>query len=196
MAIPESVEDVVAAVEVAREQGLRVAPQEPGTAPLHAVRSREACWSTFGHERRAIDPDRRRARLQAGAQRQHVVGPAAEHGLAGLSGSAPDVCVTGYALGGGASWMVRRHGLAANSIRSAEVVTADGRLLRADAGSEPDLFWAMRGGGGSFGVVTELELELFPVPELYAGVLFWPPGASGRGAGASGMGGPPACRRR
>ena len=70
--------------------------------------------------------------------------------------------------------MVRRHGLAANSIRAAEVVTADGRRLRADAGSEPDLFWAMRGGGGSFGVVTELELELFPVPELYAGVLFWP----------------------
>jgi hypothetical protein len=121
-----------------------------------------------------IDPDRRRARLQAGAQWQHVVGPAAEHGLAGLSGSAPDVCVTGYALGGGASWMVRRHGLAANSIRAAEVVTADGRLVRADADSEPDLFWAVRGGGGSFGVVTALELELFPVRELYAGVLFWP----------------------
>jgi FAD/FMN-containing dehydrogenase len=102
------------------------------------------------------------------------VGPAAEHGLEGLSGSAPDVCVTGYALGGGAGWMVRRYGLAANSIRAAEVVTADGRQVQADAGSEPDLFWALRGGGGSFGVVTALELELFPVRELYAGVLFWP----------------------
>jgi hypothetical protein len=91
-----------------------------------------------------------------------------------LSGSAPDVCVTGYALGGGASWMVRRYGLAANSIRALEVVTADGRRLRADSGSEPDLFWALRGGGGSFGVVTALELQLFPVRELYAGVLFWP----------------------
>jgi hypothetical protein len=70
--------------------------------------------------------------------------------------------------------MVRRYGLAANSLRAADVVTADGRQVRADAESEPDLFWALRGGGGSFGVVTALELELFPVPELYAGVLFWP----------------------
>jgi hypothetical protein len=70
--------------------------------------------------------------------------------------------------------MVRRYGLAANSIRAAEVVTADGRQIRADAASEPELFWALRGGGGSFGVVTALELELFPVRELYAGVLFWP----------------------
>ena len=175
VAMPESVEDVVAAVEVAREQGLRVAPQGTGhsAAPRGSL-ERSVLVDMSGMNAVEIDPDRRRARLQAGAQWQHVTGPAAEHGLAGLSGSAPDVCVTGYALGGGASWMVRRYGLAANSIRAAEVVTADGRRLRADAGSEPDLFWAVRGGGGSFGVVTELELELFPVPELYAGVLFWP----------------------
>jgi hypothetical protein len=175
VAMPESVEDVVAAVEVAREQGLRVAPQGTGhsAAPRGSL-ERSVLVDMSGMNAVEIDPDRRCARLQAGAQWQHVTGPAAEHGLAGLSGSAPDVCVTGYALGGGASWMVRRYGLAANSIRAAEVVTADGRRLRADAGSEPDLFWAMRGGGGSFGVVTELELELFPVPELYAGVLFWP----------------------
>src|ERR687898_1643076 len=95
-------------------------------------------------------------------------------GWGGWWGWGPEVGVTGYALGGGGSWMVRRYGLAANSIRAAEVVTADGRRLRADSGSEPDLFWALRGGGGSFGVVTALELQLFPVPELYAGVLFWP----------------------
>jgi hypothetical protein len=175
VAMPESVEDVVAAVEVAREQGLRVAPQGTGhSAAPRGPLERSVLVDMSGMNAVEIDPDRRRARLQAGAQWQHVTGPAAEHGLAGLSGSAPDVCVTGYALGGGASWMVRRYGLAANSIRAAEVVTADGRRLRADAGSEPDLFWAIRGGGGSFGVVTELELELFPVPELYAGVLFWP----------------------
>ena len=69
---------------------------------------------------------------------------------------------------------IRRYGLAANSILAAEVVTADGRQVRADSGSEPDLFWALRGGGGSFGVVTALELELFPIAELYAGGLFWP----------------------
>ena len=128
VAIPESVEDVVAVVEVAREQGLRVAPQGTGhSAAPRGPLERSVLVDMSGMNAVEIDSDRRRARLQAGAQWQHVVGPAAEHGLAGLSGSAPDVCVTGYALGGGASWMVRRHGLAANSIRSAEVVTADGR---------------------------------------------------------------------
>jgi hypothetical protein len=175
VAIPESAQEVVAVVEVARERGLRVAPQGTGhsAAPRGSL-ERSVLVDMSRMNAVEVDPDRRLARLQAGAQWQHVTGPAAEHGLAGLSGSAPDVCVTGYALGGGASWMVRRYGLAANSIRAAEVVTADGRRLRADAGGEPDLFWALRGGGGSFGVVTALELQLFPVRELYAGVLFWP----------------------
>jgi hypothetical protein len=175
VARPESAEDVVAVVEVARELGLRVAPQGTGHgAPARASLERSVLVDMSRMNAVEIDAERRRARLQAGAQWQHVVGPAAEHGLAALSGTAPDVCVTGYTLGGGAGWLVRRYGLAAGSVRAAEVVTADGRRVRADAGSERDLFWALRGGGGSFGVVTELELELFPVPELYAGVLFWP----------------------
>ena len=175
VARPESAQDVVAVVEVAREHGLRVAPQGTGHgAPARASLAGSVLLDMSRMNAVEIDPGARRARLQAGAQWQHVVGPAAEHGLAGLSGSAPDVCVTGYALGGGVSWMIRRFGLAANSVRAAEVVTAEGRQVRADADSEPDLFWALRGGGGSFGVVTALELELFPVAELYAGVLFWP----------------------
>ena len=175
VARPESALGVVAVVEVAREHGLRVAPQGTGhSAAPRASLEGSVLVDMSGMNAVDIDPKARSARLQAGAQWQHVVGPAAAHGLAGLSGSAPDVCVTGYALGGGASWMIRRHGLAANSIRAAEVVTANGRRVRADASSEPGLFWALRGGGGSFGVVTALELELFPVRELYAGVLFWP----------------------
>jgi FAD/FMN-containing dehydrogenase len=175
VARPESAQEVVAVIDVARQHGLRVAPQGTGhSASPRASLEGSVLLDISRMNAVEIDPERRRARLQAGAQWQHVVGPAAEHGLAGLSGSAPDVCVTGYAIGGGASWMVRRYGLAANSIRGAEVVTADGREVRADAGSEPDLFWALRGGGGSFGVVTALELELFPVRELYGGVLFWP----------------------
>jgi FAD/FMN-containing dehydrogenase len=175
VATPESPDDIVDVIEVARDHGLRVAPQGTGhSAAPRASLERSVLVDMSGMNAVEIDPDGRRARLQAGAQWQHVTGPAAAHGLAGLSGSAPDVCVTGYALGGGASWMVRRYGLAANSVRSAEVVTADGRQLRADAASEPELFWALRGGGGSFGVVTALELELFPVRELYGGVLFWP----------------------
>jgi FAD/FMN-containing dehydrogenase len=175
VARPESTEDVVAAVEVARRHGLRVAPQGTGHgASPRASLERSVLVDTSRMNAVEIDPERRRARLQAGAQWQHVVPPAAEHGLAALSGTAPDVCSTGYAVGGGVGWMVRRYGLACNSIRAAEVVTADGRQVRADTDSEPELFWALRGGGGSFGVVTALELELFPVRELYAGVLFWP----------------------
>jgi FAD binding domain/Berberine and berberine like len=175
VATPESPEDVVAVIEIAREHGLRVAPQGTGHgAPPRASLEGSVLADMSRMNAVEIDPERRRARPQAGAQWQHVVGPAAEHGLAGLSGTAPDVCVTGYATGGGAGWMLRRYGLAANSIRAAELVTADARQVRADADNEPDLFWALRGGGGSFGVVTALELELFPVRELYAGVLFWP----------------------
>jgi FAD binding domain/Berberine and berberine like len=175
VATPESPDDVVAVIEIARTHGLRVAPQGTGHgAPPRASLEGSVLADMSRMNAVEIDPDLRRARLQAGAQWQHVVGPAAEHGLAGLSGTAPDVCVTGYATGGGAGWMIRRYGLAANSIRAAELVTADARQVRADADNEPDLFWALRGGGGNFGVVTALELELYPVRELYAGVLFWP----------------------
>jgi FAD binding domain-containing protein len=174
VARPESADDVVAVVEVAREQGMRVAPQGTGHgAAPRASLERSVLVDMSRMNAVEIDAGRRRVRLQAGAQWQHVTGPAAEHGLAGLSGSAPDICVTGYALGGGAGWMARSYGLAASSIRAAEVVTADHGQVRADADSEPDLLWALRGGGGSFGVVTSLELELFAVRELYAGVLFW-----------------------
>jgi FAD binding domain/Berberine and berberine like len=175
VATPETPDDVVAVIEIARTHGLRVAPQGTGHgAPPRASLEGSVLADMSRMNAVEIDPDLRRARLQAGAQWQHVVGPAAEHGLAGLSGTAPDVCVTGYATGGGAGWMIRRYGLAANSIRAAELVTADARQVRADADNEPDLFWALRGGGGNFGVVTALELELYPVRELYAGVLFWP----------------------
>jgi FAD binding domain/Berberine and berberine like len=175
VARPESAEEVVAAVEVARQNGLRVAPQGTGHgAPPRASLEGSVLLDMARMNAVEIDPGGRRARLEAGAQWQHVVPAAAEHGLAALSGTAPDVCATGYLVGGGVGWMVRRYGLACNSIRGAEVVTADGRRVRADADSEPELFWALRGGGGSFGVVTALELELFPVRELYGGVLFWP----------------------
>jgi FAD binding domain/Berberine and berberine like len=175
VARPESARDVVAAVEVARGHGLRVAPQGTGHGAVpRASLERSVLVDTSPMNAVEIDPELGRVRLQAGAQWQHVVGPAAQHGLMPLSGTAPDVCVTGYATGGGIGWLVRRYGLAANSLRAAEVVTADGREVRADSDGEPDLFWALRGGGGSFGVVTALELELFPVRQLYAGVLFWP----------------------
>jgi FAD/FMN-containing dehydrogenase len=121
-----------------------------------------------------IDPATRTARAEAGAQWQDVAVPAAAHGLAALAGTSPNVGVTGYTLGGGLGWLARRHGLAANSVTAADIVTPDGHLVRTDADHEPDLLWAIRGGGGSVGVVTALEMRLYPVRNLYAGVLFFP----------------------
>ena len=121
-----------------------------------------------------INPVARIARAEAGAVWHEVVDAADGHGLAALAGSAPDVGVVGYTIGGGISWLGRSYGLAANNVEAIEVVTAEGRLVRADACTEPDLFWALRGGGGSFGVVTAIELRLFPVTEVYAGQLWWP----------------------
>jgi hypothetical protein len=82
--------------------------------------------------------------------------------------------VAGYTLGGGISWLSRRHGLATNSVLAIEVVTADGAMVRCDHTTEPELFWALRGGGGSFGVVTAIEMALYPLAEVYAGTLFFP----------------------
>ena len=110
---------------------------------------------------------------EAGAGWQDVTVPAGEHGLAALAGTSPEVGVTGYTLAGGVGWLARYYGLAANSVTAAEIVTPDENLVHAGAGHNPDLFWA-RGGGGSAGVVTALEMALYPVRELYAGVLFFP----------------------
>ena len=82
--------------------------------------------------------------------------------------------MVGYTLGGGMSFLGRKYGLTANNVRSIELVTADGRLVRTDRDTEPDLFWALRGGGGSFGIVTAIELQLFPITQAYAGILWYP----------------------
>jgi FAD/FMN-containing dehydrogenase len=83
------------------------------------------------------------------------------------------VGVVGYSLGGGIGWLARRYGMAANSILAVELVTPQGVLVRADAENEPDLFWALRGGGGNFGIVTAMEFALYPLAEVYAGAMVW-----------------------
>jgi FAD/FMN-containing dehydrogenase len=118
-----------------------------------------------------IDPERRIARVLAGSRWEEVVPAASELGLAALHGSTPDVSVTGYTLGGGVGWYARKLGLAANSVTAIELVTADGRLRRADREHNPELFWALRGGGGNFGVITALEFQLYDIPEVYAGAI-------------------------
>jgi hypothetical protein len=165
----------MAVVELARREGLRIATQSTGhnAGPLGSLEG-TILLKTSRMRRVAIDPVARTARAEAGALWGEVSVPAAEHGLAPLAGTSPDVGVVGYTLGGGVSWLARKFGLASNSVAAVELVTADAALVRADRDNEPELFWALRGGGGSFGIVTALELGLFPVTEVYAGVLYWP----------------------
>jgi FAD/FMN-containing dehydrogenase len=169
--------DVAKAIQYARAHEMRIAPQGTGhgAEPLEPLDGAMLLRTTQMRKVR-IDPAARTARAQAGATWQDVTVPAAQHGLAGLAGSSPNVGVVGYTLGGGIGWLARRYGLAANSVTAAELVTPGGDLVRADAGHEPDLFWAVRGGGGSVGVLTALEMRLYPVGELYAGNLFFPIG--------------------
>jgi hypothetical protein len=169
-----SAADVVQAVRYARAHGMRIAPQGTGhgAEPLERLDGAMLLRTTRMRQVR-IDPATGTARAEAGAVWEDVTVPAGQHGLAALAGSSPDVGVTGYTLGGGLGWLARRYGLAGNSVTAAELVTPGGDLVRADAGHEPDLFWAVRGGGG-VGVVTALEMRLYPVRELYAGDLFFP----------------------
>lgn len=175
VARPGNADEVAAVVRHARENGLRVAVQAEGhsAGALAGVGEDTLLLKTARMTGAEIDAENRRSRVGAGAKWQDVSALASPQGLAGLSGSSAEVGVVGYMLGGGHGWLARRHGLACNSVVGAEVVTADGQHLRADRENEPDLFWALRGGGGSFGVVTALEFELYPVPELYAGMLTW-----------------------
>jgi FAD/FMN-containing dehydrogenase len=172
------VDDVSAAIGFARENGLGVMAQPTGHAASWDLRD-VVLLRTGALADVEVDAGARVARVGAGARWRDVQAAASAEGLAGLAGTAPHVCVTGYLLGGGLSWLGRRYGLAANRVRAFEVVTADGRRLRADAGSEPDLFWALRGGGGNYAIVTGLEIELYPVAEVYAGNLIWPMARSG-----------------
>src|SRR3954447_10380128 len=175
VATPHSADDVIAVVDFARERGLRVTAQGTG----HNANAYDTLADTIlvkTEEMRGveIDEEARVARVAAGTIWIEVTEPASALGLAPLAGSSPDVGVVGYSLGGGASWLARKYGLSANSVVAIELVTADGELVRADADHHADLFWALRGGGGNFGVVTHMEIRLYPVAELYAGALLLP----------------------
>src|SRR5918992_429760 len=175
VALPADAADVVAVVRFARANGLKVAPQGTGhNASAIASLEETILLSTQRMRGVEIDAEAQTARVEAGTLWLEVTEAATPHGLFPLSGSSPDVGVVGYTLGGGLSWLARKHGLAANHITAIEVVTPDGRLVRATADEHDDLFWALRGGGGNYGVVTALEFRLFPYGEVYAGMMIWP----------------------
>jgi FAD/FMN-containing dehydrogenase len=123
----------------------------------------------------SVDPRRRTARVQGGATWRELDAAAQAHGLAVTGARMPSVGVAGFMLGSGSGWLERKLGLAADSLRSARLVTAGGDVVHASPDAHPDLFWALRGGGPGFGVVVELEFGLAPVgPEVLGGVLAWP----------------------
>jgi FAD/FMN-containing dehydrogenase len=175
VAVPDNVGDVVEIVEFSREAGFRVAPQGTGHGAMAMGDLADTILVKLHNLRNVtVDPEAQTVRVGAGTIWIEVVEAAAEHGLAALAGSSPDVGVVGYTLGGGLSWLGRKYGIGANQVTAIEVVTADARLHRVDRDSEPDLFWALRGGGGNFGLVTAIEFRLFPISEVYAGILWFP----------------------
>lgn len=176
VAYPTTVAEVQSVVRAAAAADLRVAPQSTGhnAGPLAAQGLDDVVvLRTSAMTGVTIDPVRRIARVEGGALWEHATAPAGEHGLAALHGSSPDVGIAGYSLGGGIGWYARRLGLATNSLTAVELVTADGEHVRADAHRNKELFWALRGGGGSFGVVTALEFRLYAIESAYAGMMVW-----------------------
>src|SRR4051794_30691794 len=175
IALPEDEREVAAAVAEAARRDLRVAPQSPAhnAGPLGSLEG-TLLLNTSRLTSVVIDQDARRVRVGTAIRWQDIVPRLSELGLAALHGSSPDVGIAGYSLGGGVGWLARKHGMQANAVTAIEIVTADGHLVRTDATHEPDLFWALRGGGGNFGIVTAIEFAVLPVAEVYSGALFFP----------------------
>lgn len=169
-------DDVVAALDAARRHDVPVSVRAGG----HAVAGQALCDGGIVLEVRLmddvrVDAARRIARVGGGATWAQVDAATQAHGLATTGGRVSTTGVAGLTLGGGSGWLERKHGLACDNLVAAELVTADGRVVRADEEQHPELLWALRGGGGNFGVVTALEFALHPVgPEVLGGLALWP----------------------
>ncbi|HXD67691.1 MAG TPA: FAD-binding oxidoreductase [Solirubrobacteraceae bacterium] len=174
IATPGSEREVAAAVRYAAAQRLTVTAQATGhnAGPLGSLEN-TLIINTSRLQGVRIDVANERVRVGAGVKWGAVTPRLSELGLAALHGSSPDVGIVGYSLGGGMGWLARHYGLQSNSVTAIELVTADGDLIRADAVHEPDLFWALRGGGGNFGIVTAIEFAVYPVTEVYAGTMLF-----------------------
>ena len=173
VALPTTAAEVAAAVAHAAAHDLPVAVQSTGHG---AERSYDGALLINTSRLRDvhIDPDARTARVGAGVRWQEVLDAAAPHGLAALTGTCMSVGVVGYTLGGGFGWLGRQYGFSADHVRSAEVVTTDGRTITASRAENAEFFDALLGTGGILGVVTSLDLELFPVREVFGGGVAFP----------------------
>jgi FAD/FMN-containing dehydrogenase len=169
------VADVIKAVHLARSQNLVLAVRGGG----HNVTGAGTCDGGLiidlsPMKAVLVDRERRTARVESGATWKDFDHETQQYGLATTGGLVSSTGVAGFTLGGGIGWLVRKHGLACDNLLSAEVVTADGHLVRASAGENPDLYWGLRGGGGNFGVVTSFEFALHPVATVVGGLVAHP----------------------
>jgi FAD/FMN-containing dehydrogenase len=172
--IADNVGDVIATVTFAAELGIGLGVQATGHGGVLAVDG--VLLVTSRMQDVCVDPEERTAWVAAGCTWADVVAAAQVHGLAPLSGTSPTVGAIGSTLGGGLGWLARHFGPACDAVRSYEVVTPDGSLERVCRDENRELFRALRGGGGSLGVVTDMEIDLVPLTTVYAGNMHYPAG--------------------
>lgn len=170
---PKHTADMVTAVQFAQKEGLGIAVQSTGHGNVRPADNAMLILTSAMNEVH-IDTVARTAWIGAGAKWEPVLKKAQAVGLAPLLGSTPDVGAVGYTLGGGFGWLGRKYGLSADNVNFFEVVTADGRILVVNKEKNNDLFWGLRGGGGSLAIVTGMEVKLVPVTTVYAGNLLYP----------------------
>ena len=171
--VATSATDVIEATQFARREGLSISVQSTGHGIVRPAND-SLLIITSKMKNIRVDAASQTAWIEAGAKWGEVLEKTQAVGLAPLLGSSPDVGVVGYTLGGGLGWLGRKYGLATDSVRFFELVTADGQLLRASDTENSDLFWGLRGGGGSLGIITGMEVKLYPVSTVYGGNLLYP----------------------
>src|SRR5436190_22157746 len=171
---PVNAGDVIAAVNFAREGGLSLAIRGGGhSVPGFGTTDRGVVIDLSRMRGVRVNPERRTARAEGGATWGDYNAATNAFGLASTGGIISTTGVGGLTLGGGIGYLARGYGLSCDNLVSADVVTADGRFLVASERENDDLFWALRGGGGNFGVVTSLEFQLHPVKDIYGGPMFF-----------------------
>jgi FAD/FMN-containing dehydrogenase len=176
------VADVIAAVKLGQEHGLSTAVRSGGHSfPGLSVADDALVIDLSLMKGVRVDPEARTARVQAGVLLGELDRETQAFGLAAPSGIVTHTGVAGLTLGGGIGWIMRKHGLSVDRLRTVDLVTADGEFVKASENENADLFWGLRGGGGNFGIVTEFEFDLVPLgPTVLAGPIFWPMEDSGK----------------